>query len=62
MCVRERGGGGGFPEIGSKNRDRSVSKGLKREARNCQQRTVKRPLCPRGIVWAEKVRISGILL
>ena len=32
------------------------SKGLKREARNCQQRGVKRAQRPRGMVWTKKVR------
>ena len=41
---------------GSKNRKRSFPKGLKREARNCQQRGVKRAQRPRGTVWMKKVR------
>ena len=41
---------------GSKNRERSFPKGLKREARNCQQKGVKRVQCPRGTVWTKKVR------
>ena len=40
---------------GSKNRKRSFPKGLKREARNCQQRGVKRAQHSRGTVWM-KVR------
>ena len=41
--------------MGSTHRERSFSKGLKREARNCQQRGVMRALRPRGTVWV-KVR------
>ena len=39
-----------------KNRERSFAKGLKREARNCQQRCVKRAQRPKGIEWMKKVR------
>ena len=44
------------PDSGFKNRERSSPKGLKREARNCQQRGVKRAQHPRGTVWMKKVR------
>ena len=40
----------GVPDSGSKNRERSFPKGLKREARNCQQRRVKGAQRPRGFV------------
>ena len=36
------------PDSGSKNRERSLSKGLKREARNWQQWGVKKAQCPRS--------------
>ena len=36
--------------------ERSFPKGLKREARNCQQRGVKRAQRPRWTVWMKKVR------
>ena len=39
---------------GSKNRESSFPKGLKREARNCQQAGVKRAQHPRGTVWIKK--------
>ena len=34
--------------------ERSVSKGLKREARNCQQRGAKIAQHPRGTAWMKK--------
>ena len=35
--------------------ERSFAKGLKREARNCQQWGVKRAQRPRGTVWMKMV-------
>ena len=46
----------GVPDCGSKYREKSFPKGLKRKAKNCQQRGVKTALRPRGIVWMKKVR------
>ena len=36
--------------------ERSFPKGIKRKARNCQQRGVKRAQRPTGTVWMKKVR------
>ena len=46
----------GVPDSGFKNRERSFSEGLKRKARNCQQRGVNRVRHPVGTVWMKKVR------
>ena len=44
------------------NRERPFAKGLKREARNCQQGGAKRVQFPRGTVWMKKVRNIGDIL
>ena len=50
-----RDSGSEFQTVGPKT-ERSFAKGLKREARNCQQGDVKRVQRPRGTVWMKKVR------
>ena len=45
----------GIIVVGPKT-ENSFAKGLKREARNCQQWCVKRAQRPRGTVWRKKVR------
>ena len=49
VVVARRSSGGKVHTVGSINRERSFSKGLKREERNWQQRGVKRAQRPRGI-------------
>ena len=39
-----------------KDRERSFSKGLETEARNCKPRGAKRAKCPRWVVWMKNVR------
>ena len=43
-------------QTGSKHRERYFPKDFEREARNCQQRDLKRVQCPRGTVGMKKVR------
>ena len=51
-----RDSGREFQTVGPKTEKGSFPKGLKREARNCQQSGVKRAQRPRGIVWMKRVR------
>ena len=52
-----------MPDSGSKDRERSVSKGLETKARDCRERSVERAKCPRCVVWMKKVRtVSGMVL
>ena len=45
-----------FQTVGQKTDKELIPKGLKREARNCQQRCVKTAVRPKGPVWMKKVR------
>ena len=47
-----------FQTVGPK-KEKSVTKGLKREARSSQQRGVTRAQRPKGTVWMKKVRNIG---
>ena len=51
-----RDSGSEFQTVGPKNRERSFPKVLKKDARNCQPRGVKRTQRPRGTAWMKKVR------
>ena len=55
-CVLLRDSGSEFQTLGPKTEKDVLPKGLKREARNCQQRGVKRAQRPRGTIWMKKVR------
>ena len=55
QCVFLRDSGSGFQTVGPKTEKDHFPKDLKREARNCQQRGVKRAQRARGAVWM-KVR------
>ena len=51
-----RGSGREFKTVGPKAQKDFFPKRLRREARNCQQRVVKKVQRPRGTVWSKKVR------
>ena len=51
-CVFLSDSGSEFQTVGPKTEQRKIfPKGLKREAKNCQQRGAKRGQHPRGTVW-----------